>query len=165
VKQRLLELPAARASTVRRLAEQAAQSQRDRFLSLFSIEKGKVPQLTGSDIAMLASHGIDSADDVLRRTVDLPKLILWTKAHELEAWAREQANKFSFDPARGLDADEVREVDQLMLAQQEQHLDTLKQGEKQLWTLSQEMELKREGMRRELDRARNRLAEAEKEAS
>jgi DNA-binding helix-hairpin-helix protein with protein kinase domain len=165
VKRQLLELPTVRASRIRMLAQQVAQTQHDRFLSLFRIEKSGVPLLTRSDIAMLASHGIDSADDVLRRAGDLPGLINHMKASQLEIWARRQSGKFNFDAARDLEPDQLREVDQLERAQQQQYVDILQQGEQELRQLSQEIERDREAARRDLDKARARLAKAEKELS
>jgi DNA-binding helix-hairpin-helix protein with protein kinase domain len=162
VKQRLLELPAARASSVKMLAERAAHLQRDRFLCKFRIDKASVPLLTRSDIAMLASHDIDSADDVLRRAGDLPGLINHMKAGQLVIWANKEAGKFSFDSQLGAPPEQLREVEQMLRLQQEQYLEILKQGEQELRRLSQEIEGDREAARRELDKARARLAEAEK---
>jgi len=163
VKQRLIDLPRLRADSIKVLAEKAAEVQRDRFLSLFRINKVTLPRLSDSDIAMLASHGIDSADDVLRRTTELPRLVDIWATRELQSWASDQVRKFSFDPARGLEPEDVREVDQLVHAQQEQFLATLDQGEKELRMLAEELQMRRESTRRDLDQARATLAEAEKE--
>ena len=123
--------------------------QRDRFLSLFRIDRATLPRLTDSDIAMLASHNIDSADDVLRENNQLERLVGIWNARELDAWASAQEKKFAFDATRSLDPDDVREVDQLIQAQQEQLLAELEKGEKDLRLLVREMESRRESVRRE----------------
>jgi DNA-binding helix-hairpin-helix protein with protein kinase domain len=163
IKQRLIDLPQLRAQAIKTLAENAAQRQRDRFLALFRIDKAAVPALTGSDIAMLASHGIDSADDVLRVAPHLWRYVSDGAAWELEAWANRQAERFHFDPASGADPANLRETDALLLAQQEQFLATLRDGERELRRLASELEARRLATRRDLQQARAQLADAEKE--
>ena len=163
VKQRLVDLPGLRAASIKALAENAAKVQRNRFLSLFRIDRATLPRLTDSDIAMLASHNIDSADDVLRENNQLERLVGIWNARELDAWASAQEKKFAFDATRSLDPDDVREVDQLIQAQQEQLLAELEKGEKDLRLLVREMESRRESVRRDIEQARATLARAEKE--
>lgn len=163
VRQQLIELPGMRNASIRNLAEQAARVQRDRFLSLFRLERAKLLCLTKSNLAMLASHGVDSADDVLRHAAELARLIGKDAARDLEAWANLQAQKFAFDPRSGVGPEDLQEVDRLMRSQQEQYAATLERGEEELRRLAEHIEGRRARVRRDLDQAQATLAAAEEE--
>jgi DNA-binding helix-hairpin-helix protein with protein kinase domain len=162
-RKRLVELPDLRTASLKTLAEQAAKLQKDRFLSLFRVQKARLPRLTPSDVVMLESHGIDSADDVLRHAAELPRLVGADNALDLEAWATHQEKSFKFDARNGADPADVREIDRLIQAQQEQYLGVLQQGAHELQTLRLDIEQERGKTRRQLEAARSALAVAEKE--
>ncbi len=163
-KQRLLEMPGQRQASIKALAENAANRQRDAYLSLFMIHKARLPWVRPEDIALLASFGIDSADDVLRNLTELPLQIPNKARAELKKWAQACARNFQFDPTRGADPADLREIDELLSQQQEQLLAQLDKGAKQLQTLTEAMEKKRLHVERDLKDALSRLETVERQA-
>jgi DNA-binding helix-hairpin-helix protein with protein kinase domain len=163
LKERLLEIPRQREARVKALAEQAAQTQLDRFLSLFRIDQAKLPQVSKAEIVMLSSFDIDSADDVLRRGADMQGVISEGASKQLIAWAHACARRFSFDASRGADPDDVREIDQLLGAQQEQLLASLRKGHDELKEISDSIHAERGEAQRAITHARVALQKLEKE--
>ena len=163
LKAQLLELPKLREARVKALAEEAARVQLDRFLSMFRIESARLPEVTPQEIAMLASFDFDSADDVLRQGVNMKGLVSKAAAQQLLAWAVACERRFSFDAARGADPDDVREIDHILGAQQEQLLASMRKGHEELQQLSESIIAERGQARRALAQARSTLAAAEKE--
>ncbi len=167
LKERLLEIPRQREARIKALSDQAAQLQLDRFLSLYRIDTARLPDVSRSEIAMLASYDIDSADDVLRHNanqgVSLESVISRPAAKQLNAWANACARRFNFDATRGADPEDVREIDQTLGAQQEQLLASLRKGHEQLQKLSDSIQTERDEAQLAVIQARARLTAAEKE--
>jgi DNA-binding helix-hairpin-helix protein with protein kinase domain len=162
-KQRLIEMPGQRQASIKALAENAASRQRDAYLSLFMIHKARLPWVRPEDIALLASFGIDSADDVLRNLTELPLQIPNKARAELKRWAHACAQNFQFDPTRGADPADLREIDELLAQQQEQLLAKLDKGAQQLQTLTEAVEKKRRHVERDLKDALSRLEKVERQ--
>ena len=162
-KQRLLELPGQRLAAIKALAENAANRQRDAYLSLFMIHNAKLP-LDQQDVALLASFGIDSADDVLRNIMDLPTQVPYKSRERLKSWAKACERNFQFDASRGADPADIREVDEMLWSQQEQLLAKLDEGANHLRTLSNEITRQRREVERDLELTRIVFRDAEKEA-
>jgi hypothetical protein len=110
---------------------------------------------------MLASHGIDSADDVLRDSSGLRRLVSASARLRLRVWARDCARQFKFEPRNGVDPLDIRELDEKLSAQQEQWLDELARGVTRLRSLAQVVEHERQKVRSELEWAQKRLGYAE----
>jgi DNA-binding helix-hairpin-helix protein with protein kinase domain len=162
-RERLLEIPKQRDAGIKALAENAANRQRDHFLSMFMIEKAKLPHLQAQEIVMLASYGIDSADDVLRNANNLPKQISSMASAELRAWARECEQNFKFDPAAGANPADVREIEELYSLQQSQLLAVLSKGGNRLQSVANQMEEERTALTIELQKARETLKDRERD--
>jgi DNA-binding helix-hairpin-helix protein with protein kinase domain len=154
----LLALPAQRATALKALSENVASRQRDAFLSLFMIDHASPPLVSHSELATLASYGIDSADDVLRHIAVFPREISIVSAANLRIWANDCANRFEFDASQGVDPQDIRELDTLLSSQQESGLETLAKGASRLAKLARMMEREREEARERLSRAHERLA-------
>jgi DNA-binding helix-hairpin-helix protein with protein kinase domain len=163
LKERLLEIPRQREARVKALSEQAAHLQLDRFLSLFRIDQAKLPHVSQTEIAMLSSFDMDSADDVLRRGADMQGVISEAASKQLIAWANACARRFNFDASRGADPDDVREIDQLLGAQQEQLLASLHKGHDELKEISESIHAERGEAQRAIMNARVALQKLEKE--
>ena len=162
-KQQLLEMPGKRQASIKALAENAANRQRDAYLSMFMIHNARLP-LDAQDIALLASFGIDSADDVLRNMLDLPPQIPRKCREYLKAWAKTCERNFQFDPARGASPADIREIDELLASQQSQYLTQLEQGAKELRALSRKIADERREVQRRMYEVHTRLKAAERES-
>lgn len=100
-------LPAERARRLQRLHEQRRAKQLEEHLDRFSLANAKIPGIGPTKAATLASHGIDTAGDIVSGKVlavpgfgpaAVTKLLAWRRAHEAT---------FSFDPNRGVSAPET----------------------------------------------------------
>ena len=165
LKERLIEIPRQREARIKALSDQAAQVQLDHFLSMFYIHKAKLPEVSQAEIVMLSSFDIDSADDVLRRGADMEGVISEAASRQLTAWANACARRFNFDATRGADPDDVREIDQILAAQQEQLIASLRKGHEQLQQLSDSIHAERDEAQLAVVQARAKLAAVEKEVA
>jgi DNA-binding helix-hairpin-helix protein with protein kinase domain len=162
VKDRLLELPRERARRIDALSLNGEFLQRNSWLANFHIGSAAILHVSPLDVALLASYGIDSADDVLRNIGNLPPLIHAEAASHLRAWARALQREFRFDPTRGLEPALVQELDDELAAEQEKLMGVLAKGASKLRGVAAATEDERQDLRRELDDARRRLRIAER---
>jgi DNA-binding helix-hairpin-helix protein with protein kinase domain len=104
-------LPGERAKRLQKLHEQRRQKQLEDHLDQFFLASAKVPGIGPARVATLASHGIDTARDIVsHRLLAVPgfgsttaaRLIAWRRAHELT---------FRFDPSQGVSASEIALID------------------------------------------------------
>jgi DNA-binding helix-hairpin-helix protein with protein kinase domain len=104
-------LPNERARRLQKLDEQRQQKQLDDHLDHFSLANAKVPGIGPTRVATLASHGIDTASDIVsHRLLAVPgfgpamvsKLLGWRRMHEMT---------FRFDPSRGVSPSEIAVVE------------------------------------------------------
>ncbi|SDB22016.1 SH3 domain-containing protein [Belnapia rosea] len=104
-------LPDERARRLQKLNEQRRQKQLEDHLDRFSLANAKIPGIGPTRVATLASHGIDTASDIIRhRLLAVPgfgpatvsKLLAWRQSHEMT---------FRFDPNRGVSPSEIAVVE------------------------------------------------------
>jgi DNA-binding helix-hairpin-helix protein with protein kinase domain len=97
-------LPAERARRLQQLQDQRREKQLEEHLDRFPIAYAKISGIGPAKVAALASHGIDTAGDVIEhRVLAVPgfgkatfaKLLVWRRRHEAS---------FRFDPNRGVAA-------------------------------------------------------------
>ena len=90
-------------------------------------------------------------------------LISERAALQLVTWANACAGRFNFDAARGADPDDIREIDQVLGAQQEQLLASLRKGHEDCRSFPSRSTRSGARPQREIAKARAALAAAEKE--
>lgn len=163
-RQRLQSIVLKRDSAVSALTQGSIDRQRDRFLSTHMIAPLKLPGLGSSQKAMLASYGVDSADDVLREHARLPDLLPADVVPPLIEWARELEQHFLAVPGISADPADVREIERILGNEQRNLLAVLSRGEERLKDVAADMRVRRMKVRRELDVARLELEKAEREA-
>jgi len=104
-------LPTQRAKRLQQLSEQIRQKQMEEHLDRFSIASAKISRIGPAKVAMLASHGIDTAGDIVEaRVLRVPgfgpatvgKLLAWRHSHE---------RTFRFDPSRGVSSSDIAIVE------------------------------------------------------
>lgn len=135
----LMDIPNERRRRLAKLEADREKLQRQRYLDRFRIDRVKIPGIGPSRTAMLASYGIETANDVdaikIRqipgfgevRTTDL---ILWRKAHE---------QNFRFNPNEPIDRSFIDALDRELAANQQSLLATLRQGANDLRRIKQEI--------------------------
>jgi len=110
---------------------------------------------------MMAAYDIDTAAEVLERIAIMRGLIRDQALRQVVAWANACARNFQPNPAQGMDAEGVEEVDSILLQQQEALLHKLRQGQSELESLSGEISSQRAAKQRELEDARRAVRQAE----
>lgn len=161
IKDRLLELPKERTQRVEAMTTQLEDRWRDVWLAQFRLDQARIPRITDTDLAMLASYGIDSADDVLRNIGNLPPLTHSDGAGQLRAWARELQRQFQFDSARGVEQAVLRNVDEALADEQQRLMGQLAKGASRLRAMAAEVIDERKDLREQLDGARLQLRHVE----
>ncbi len=110
-------LPSQRAARLQTLNEQRRTKQLEDHLDRFFLANAKVPGIGPARVATLASHGIDTAGDIVsHRLVGVPgfgpanvsKLLAWRKSHEVT---------FRFDPSRDVSPSEIAAVERDIVTQ------------------------------------------------
>jgi DNA-binding helix-hairpin-helix protein with protein kinase domain len=122
------------------LERQREAAQRRRFLERYFIEKHRIPNIGPGLKATLASYGIETAADVSSRTVSAVPGFGATRTKEILLWRQGIERRFAFDPAKGVDAADVRALDLKCAARRQELEQALRQGRPQLYALRAEAE-------------------------
>ena len=110
-------LPSERAKRLQKLQEQRRDKQLEDHLDRFSLANAKVSGVGPTRVATLASHGIDTASDIVsHRLLAVPGFGPATVA-KLLAWRRSHETSFRFDPNRGVSPSEIALVERDISAQ------------------------------------------------
>jgi DNA-binding helix-hairpin-helix protein with protein kinase domain len=105
------ELSTVRAKRLQRLHEQRRDKQFEEHLDRFSLANAKVPGIGPTKVATLASHGIDTAGDIVEvKILGVPGFGPATVTKHL-AWRRGHEQSFRFDPNRGVSPSDVAVVE------------------------------------------------------
>ena len=160
VKNKLLVLPQRRTNEMKMLLDEAAQSQRYKYLDKISLDKARLPNITRQEISMLAAFDIDTAAEVLGRSEKMAGLITERALQEIKAWANACARNFEFDATRGADPTDVQQIDLTLQEEQEKLLRELRRGQAELERLASEVSAARKVKERDLAAARRAVAEA-----
>ncbi len=160
-KRRLLELPEQRAAQRKALRLDEMKRQRDRYLDQFRIDKAKLKKLWPQELTMLASYGIETAEDALRLQSSMESLVLKGTFNEIIDWAHRCAAGFRFDPTKDAEDEEVRDFEIKMKAQEDLLLNRLKDGEADLKQLAEDIAAQRAQTDAEIQAARRAVSAAE----
>lgn len=160
-KRRLLELPQQRAARRKALLDDAAKLQRDQYLDTFRIDKAKLKKLWPQELTMLASYGIETAEDALRLQSTMESLVVKGTHDEIIDWAHRCAAGFRFDMKRDLESEALKDYEETARIQEDRLLERLKAGEEDLRKLALDIRLQRQSAEAEIHAARTAISEAE----
>jgi DNA-binding helix-hairpin-helix protein with protein kinase domain len=160
-KRRLMELPHQRDARRRALLDDAAKRQRDLYLDRFRIDKAKLKKLWPQELTMLASYGIETAEDALRLQSSMESLVLKGTFHEIIDWAHRCAADFRFDPNKDLEGEDLKDLEETLRMQEDRLLERLKDGEADLKQLAEDIAAQRTSADAEIRSARRAINEAE----
>jgi len=155
IKQQLLQLPKELNARLDAMQSEVARLQRYKFLDQITLAKAGLRNVTRQEISMLAAFDIDTAAEVLARSDKMQGLVGEIARHEILGWANACARNFVFDPKQGVDPVDARQVELLLLGQQEELLEELQAGQQELERIAQEISGTRSERERELAAARN----------
>jgi DNA-binding helix-hairpin-helix protein with protein kinase domain len=163
-KRRLMELPQQRDARRRALLDDAAKRQRDRYLDTFRIDEAKLKKLWPQELTMLASYGIETAEDALRLQSTMESLVVKGTHDEILDWAHRCAAGFRFDPSKDADSDDLKDFDETIRIQESRLLERLKDGEADLKQLAEDIAAQKSATEAEIRTARHAVKEAESQA-
>ena len=110
---------------------------------------------------MLASYGIETAEDALRLASTMNSLVVEGTRDEIIAWANRCADGFRFDPTKDAEAEDTRDFDIKMKAQEDLLLTRLKEGKADLKQLADDIAAQRAETDAEIQAARRAIEAAE----
>ena len=110
---------------------------------------------------MLASYGIETAEDALRLQADMESLVLKGTFDEIIDWAQRCAAGFRFDPTKDVEGEDARDFEIKMRAQEDLLLNRLKEGEADLKQLAEDIAAQRPETEEEVQAARRAVNAAE----
>ncbi len=110
-------LPTLRASKLNQLKESLRQSQLERFLDNFEIDRAQLDGIGNGRKRTLESYGIETAADLLTNKVQSvpgfgPKL-----CGTLFGWRRSLESRFVFNPSTGIDPRDIAKIEQDIIKQ------------------------------------------------
>lgn len=160
-KEALADLPSKRQEGITKLERQRHNRQLERYLDRFRIDRAGITGIGPSRTAMLASYGIETAQDVrsdaIRRIPGFGRKL----AGELLAWRRQHENSFRFNPNEPINAADIEALDRSLEALRTTLLHGLQQGPEHLRRLSAETSAARTRLMPLLERSWKNLQIAE----
>lgn len=160
-KQALVDLSSKRQDGIRSLERDRHNRQLERYLDRFRIDRASIPGIGPSRTAMLASYGIETAEDVRRDAIRRIPGFGSKLAGELLAWRRQHENNFRFNPNEPINAADIEALDRDLEGMRTKLLHSLQQGPEQLRRLSSEIATARTRLMPLLDRSWHNLQDAE----
>jgi len=144
------------------LEAEARKNQLNKFLDQFEINDAEIKGVVAPIKAALLSHGVETAADVIEEVSQIPS-VGRSQAERLLEWRRDLERGFVFDLARGVPPEArvktEREVDALRFSLESE----LRGGAHYLRRVKQEIETRRQMLQPALTKARQELAQAEKD--
>lgn len=155
------DIPNVRTRKLQELTRDRERVQRERFLDGFEIEKARIEGIGKGRKQVLASYGIETADDVTAaRVAQVPGFGPKMQARMLD-WRRSLERRFVFDPARAVDPRDVAKVEADVLAERKQIEDDIISGVADLRRLAAQIEAARHHLRPQVEAARRGYLQAQ----
>jgi DNA-binding helix-hairpin-helix protein with protein kinase domain len=147
---------------IQQLVAEARKNQLDEFLDQFKINGVEIPGIVPPIKTALLSHGVQTAADVIEEVSQIPS-VGRSQAERLLEWRRDLEQRFVFDPDKGVPQEvrvkTEREFDALRFRLESE----LISGAYYLRRMKQEIETSRQKLQPALLKARQELAQAEKD--
>ena len=162
----LIDMPNERQRRMAILEADRENAQRRRYLDRFRVDRASINKIGPGRTAMLASYGIETANDIdaykIRHIPGFGDVL----TSELVAWHRRHENNFRFNPNEPVDRRDIEALDR-ELATKRQTLETsLRQGPSTLIRMSQEISAARPRLMPLLEKTWDafKIAEAQRNA-
>lgn len=134
--------------------------QLDRFLDGFYLDRATIPKIGPGRKATLASWGIETAADVTYAKLANVPGFGPTLVASLMMWRASLERKFTFDPAREIDAQELVRLDRRFAPQRRDLEQTLRSGPARLAQLREHLQSRHTQLRAELESCARTWAQA-----
>lgn len=109
------DIPNVRQCRYRELEQERKKAQLRRFLEGFTIEGAAIPAIGSGRKAMLQSYNVETAWDIADRTVSRIPGFGPALTMKLIEWRRSVERKFSYDPSKGVDPQDIATLDREMV--------------------------------------------------
>jgi DNA-binding helix-hairpin-helix protein with protein kinase domain len=133
-----------RTQEIDRVAQRLQEKQREAFMDTFDIDKAWLVDVTGPQVARLASRGIRSAGDILRYRRKLHHFVSPAAVSELRKWADLCAKQFKVDVNEPEYRAQVEKVEARFRLQRESIIHDLRRGPELLAAKREEIDKSRE---------------------
>ena len=157
-------LPHERLRRLNELEANRQASQLRSFLDRCRIDQAKIKGIGEAKTAVLQSHGIETALDIVDHRVLAVPGFGATMLKRLKEWRWQQERRFVFDPTKGADPAEKAAIERDILHTKTRIERSLAQGAAQVSATSQKITACRKALAAELERASHALAQAEADA-
>lgn len=131
------------------------------FLDRCRIDRAKIKGIGEAKTAVLQSHGIETALDIVDHRVLAVPGFGTTMLKRLRGWRWQQERRFVFDPTKGVDPAEKAAVERDVMTARTKIERSLAQGAAQLTAASHSIAARRKALMEELERSSSALAQAE----
>jgi DNA-binding helix-hairpin-helix protein with protein kinase domain len=135
--------------------------QRQRYLDRFRIDLANIPRIGPSRTSMLASYGIETANDIDGNKIKQIPGFGEVLTSELVAWRKEHEKNFRFNPNEPVNRRDIEALDRELEAKRQTLQTALRQGPAALMRLSQEISTARPRLMPLLEKAWETLKVAE----
>ena len=153
-------LPGERARRLQKLHERQREKQLEEHLDRFFLAAAKISGVGPAKIATLASHGIDTAGDIVdRKVLAVPGFGDATLA-KLKAWKRGHEQSFRFDSQRGVSAADTTLLEQSIVVASGKLEKEMMDGLARLRTLSAAVTNQRRSLQGRLSELTTRYSQA-----
>jgi len=158
------QLPNLRQQRLRDLERDLYNVQLRHYLEKFNIASATIPHVKDSRKAMLSSFGIDDAADVTPAAVEAVPGFGQFLTGKMMDWRRSLETKFIFDPKRGLDPVDVKQIDQAVEKLRSELELRLSRGQPELNEVRRRVLLARAQLQDQMQKAWMEMAQAQANA-
>jgi DNA-binding helix-hairpin-helix protein with protein kinase domain len=162
----LVDMPNERRRRLANLEANRENLQRQRYLDRFRIGWAQIPGIGPSRTSMLASYGIETANDIDGNKVRQIPGFGEVLTSALVAWRKEHEKNFRFNPNEHVDRRDIEAVDRALEAKRQTLQTALRQGPATLMRLNREIIAARPRLMPMLEKAWDdfKVAEAQRKA-
>src|SRR6266511_1534558 len=162
----LVDMPNERRRRLANLEANREKLQRERYLDRFRIGWAQIPGIGPSRTSMLASYGIETANDIDGNKIKQIPGFGEVLTSALVAWRKEHEKNFRFNPNEHVDRRDIEAMDRALEAKRQTLQTALRQGSATLMRLNREIIAARPRLTPLLEKAWNnfKVAEAQRKA-
>lgn len=154
-------LPGVQQRKLQQLQKEVQQRQLERFLDGYRIDKARISGIGHARQITLRSYGLETAADITVSAVVAVPGFGQAYATKLLAWRYSLEKKFVFDPRRGVDPHDKRNVEMEIQTRRAKLEQDLRSGVVVLRQISDQVQSAQSGLRKSADIALKNLVQAE----
>jgi hypothetical protein len=159
-RRQLLGIPSERLRKLDELNQQRRQRQLERFLDQFKIDDASIESIGPGRTRTLESYGIETAADIVTAKIEVVPGFGSKLCSNLIAWRETIEDRFRFDPAQGVNPQDIAKVEHDIVTKQRGLQVQLQTGFSELKALLNRIDGVRRGMRSQVEAVQREFAQA-----